>query len=69
MGPYDVSDPSLTEKKTSTKSVSSIQGHRGISSDTSIRHERDAFVDYFDKNGKEAEKNNWRSSVSCKSGR
>ena len=67
MGPYDASDTSLTEtlKNVCTKNVPSNQGHWVISSCTSIRHERNAFVDYFDKNSKETQKKNWRSTVSC----
>ena len=58
----------LTDKLV-LKKIPSTQNQWSISSATYSRHERNAFVDYFDKNGKETQKNNWRSSVSCESGR
>ena len=70
--PYDASDTSLTEHIGFTykkRISSSTQDHCSISSDPSTRLERNAFVDYFDKNGEETQKNNWRSSVSSESGR
>ena len=67
--PYDASGTSLTYKLILKNNFPSTQGHCSISSVTSTRHERNAFVDYFNKNGKKTQKNNWRSSISCESGR
>ena len=62
--------PPLTDKIDYLyKKIPSIQDQWIISSVTYTRHERNAFVDYFNKNGKETQKNNGRSSVSCESGR
>ena len=68
LDPYDASDISFAENR-GLKMFPSTQDHCGISSASSIRHGRNAFVDYFDEDCKETQKNNWRSSVSCESGR
>ena len=47
----------------------STQNHCGISSVTFIRHGRNTFVDPFNKDSKEDQKNDWRSAVSCESGK
>ena len=69
MGPHDASDAFVFELETFLKkkenellkiSSLSTQGHRGVSFNTSIRHERNAFFDHFDKNCKETQKINGR---------
>ena len=51
--------------KRTEKLTDIYQDERSISYVAPIRHERNAFVDSFDQDRKETQKNNRRSTVSC----